>query len=45
MVNSLGGEAKAREKYEKVAKAWNEGDLPEDLRSEYCYDNFSYFQC
>ena len=32
VIESLGGEQVVSEKYGEMAKAWNEADLPEDLR-------------
>ena len=32
VIKTLGGERVASEKYGELAKAWNEADLPEDLR-------------
>ena len=32
VIKTLGGERVASEKYGELAKAWNDADLPEDLR-------------
>lgn len=32
VIQSIGGEEAAKEQYGPLAKAWNEQDLPEDMR-------------
>ena len=32
VIESLGGEEAVTEKYGDIAKSWNEGDLPEELK-------------
>ena len=34
VIKSLGGDAKAAEKYGEMAKSWNEVELPEELRQK-----------